>query len=230
METPLVYGHRGASADAPENTLAAFELAGRLGAHGVELDVRRSADGETAVHHDAALADGRVIAETLRADLPDSVPTLEEALDACSGMVVNIEIKNLPVDVDFDPDCAVADQVVDILRSRGDRDRVLISSFHVPTVDRVKALAPDLPTGVLTFLAPSALEGISFAVERGHDAVHPHSNFVDEALVAAAHDAGLALNVWTVDDPARIRELAALGVDGIVTNVVGLALEVLAAS
>lgn len=228
METPLVYGHRGASADAPENTLAAFELAGRLGAGGVELDVRRSADGETAIHHDAALTDGRIISETNRADLPESVPTLEGALDACAGMIVNIELKNLPVDVDFDPTCEMADQVVEILRGRGGRDRVLISSFHVPTVDRVKALAPDLATGVLTFLAPSALEGISFAVERGHDAIHPHTGFVDEALVEAAREAGLAVNVWTVDDPARIRELAALGVDGIVTNVVGVAIEVLA--
>lgn len=219
MEMPLVYGHRGASAAAPENTLAAFELARAQGADGVELDVRRSADGHTAVHHDAALPDGRVVAETRRADLPDTVPTLEQALDACQGMVVNIELKNLPIDVDFDPGCTVADDVVAVLRARGGRDRVLISSFHVPTVDRIKAIAPELETGILTFVDPSAADGIRLAVERGHDAVHPHTGVVDAELVRAAHDAGLAVNVWTVDDPARIRELAELGVDGIVTNV-----------
>lgn len=219
METPLVYGHRGASAAAPENTVAAFELAGVQRADGVELDVRRSVDGYTAIHHDAALADGRIVAETRRDELPDSVPTLEQALDACEGMLVNIELKNLPVDADFDPTCAVADDVVEVLRARSGRDRVLISSFHVPTIDRVKTIAPELETGVLTFVDPSATASIRLAIDRGHDAIHPHTAFVDAELVRAAHDAGLAVNVWTVDDPARIQELADLGVDGIVTNV-----------
>lgn len=223
METPLIYGHRGASAAAPENTLEAFELARSLGADGVELDVRRCLDGATAVHHDAELADGRVICETRRADLPAHVPTLEAALDACRGMVVNIEIKNVPIDVDFDPDCTLADQTVALLRDRGGVDDVLVSSFHLGTIDRIKALAPDVATGFLTFVEPSAVDSVRLAVDRGHEAIHPHYAFVDEALMAAAHDAGLAVNVWTVDEPDTMRALADLGVAGVVTNVVDVA-------
>jgi WhiB family redox-sensing transcriptional regulator len=87
-----------------ENTVDAFAEARRQGAAGVELDVRRSADRALVVHHDAELADGRVIVELSAADLPPDIPLLHTALDACAGMLVNIEIKNVEVDVDFDPD------------------------------------------------------------------------------------------------------------------------------
>ena len=70
----------------------------------MELDVRRTADGVLVVHHDAHLADGRAIVELAAADLPDAVPTLAAALDACAGMGVNIEIKNNHPDPDLDPD------------------------------------------------------------------------------------------------------------------------------
>ena len=80
---PRVFAHRGASQRAPENTVEAFRLAAELGADGVELDVRRSADGALVVHHDPHLPDGRLIAATAFADLPASVPTLAAALDAC---------------------------------------------------------------------------------------------------------------------------------------------------
>ena len=227
MVTPLVYAHRGASAAAPENTVEAFSLARRLGADGVELDVRRSLDAALVLHHDAVLPDGRIVVETGRADLPASLPDLAQALDACADLIVNIEIKNLPHEPDFDPDRAVVDAVVALLEERGRRDRVLVSSFHLATVDRVKALDPEIGTGFLTFLDPSPLEGVRYAVERGHDAIHPHHATVDEHLMAAARDAGLLVNTWTVDDPERMRELAALGVDGIVTNVPDVARQVL---
>jgi glycerophosphoryl diester phosphodiesterase len=226
---PLVYGHRGASADAPENTLEAFALAREQGADGVELDVRRSAEGVLVLHHDAALPDGRVVAHTPQAELPASVPTLAEALDTCAGLVVNIEIKNSPFDPDHDPDRVVADQVVALLQERQGLDRVLVSSFDLGTVDRIKELDADIATGFLTFVAPVGPESVQLAVHRGHDAVHPHEGTVDAALVGLAHDLGLEVNVWTVDDPHRIRTLADLGVDGIVTNVPAQARQVLRA-
>lgn len=224
---PLVYGHRGASADAPENTVEAFALAREQGAHGVELDVRRCVDGDMALHHDAALPDGRAIVALTRADLPATSCTLAEALDVCEGMVVNIEIKNVPVDPDHDPECRLADAVVALLQQRRGRDRVIVSSFGMPTVDRVRALDPSIPTGFLTFVDPMGPPAIELAVRHGHQAIHPHVATVDAAYVAFAHEHGLAVNVWTVDDPDQIRQLAGWGVDGIVTNVPAVALDAL---
>ncbi|MFP5577053.1 MAG: glycerophosphodiester phosphodiesterase [Acidimicrobiia bacterium] len=223
----LVYGHRGASAHAPENTIEAFALARAQGADGVELDVRRCIDGDMALHHDAELPDGRRIVELTRGDLPASSCTLAEALDVCAGMVVNVEIKNAPVDPDHDPECLLADAVVGLLAERRGRDRVIVSSFGLPTIDRVHALAPDVATGFLTFLDPIGPEAIELTAGRGHVAVHPHVATVDEAYVALAHDHGLAVNVWTVDDPELIRRLADWGVDGIVTNVPDVAVDAL---
>jgi len=123
MMRPTVIAHRGACRRAPENTVAAFELARELGSDWVELDVRRTADGALAVHHDAALADGRLIVDLAASDLPPDVPGLGAALDACRGMGVNIEIKNAPVDADFDPDRTLAGDVVALLADRGEISR-----------------------------------------------------------------------------------------------------------
>ena len=224
---PLIYGHRGASADAPENTLEAFALAREQGADGVELDVRRCIDGDMALHHDAELADGRRIMDLTRTDLPEESCTLAAALDVCEGMVVNIEIKNVSVDPDHDPTCALADRVVALLHERGSRDRVIISSFGLATVDRIRAIDPDVPTALLTFVDPIGPPSIELAARHGHQAIHPHVATIDAAYVALAHDHGLAGNVWTVDDPDRMREIASWGVDGICTNVPATALAAL---
>lgn len=223
---PAIIAHRGASAAHRENTLEAFAAAGPLGADAVELDARRTADGAVVVHHDAALPDGRAVVATVRAELPDHVPDLAAALDACGDLVVNVEIKNTPGEVDFDADEHVARLVVEELRRRGGGGQYLVSSFHRPTVDRVRALAPDLPTALLHVHVdgPTAL---AEAVAHGHGALHPWSGWVDEALVAAAHREGVAVNVWTVDDPEEMGRLAAWGVDGIVTNVPDVALSAL---
>src|SRR4029078_7765283 len=97
LQTAII-AHRGASADYPENTVEAFRAAGPLGANWVELDVRRTADGAPAVHHDAQLRAGRAIVGAAAADLPESVPSLAQALDACRPLGVNVEIKNSPHD------------------------------------------------------------------------------------------------------------------------------------
>lgn len=214
-----VIAHRGASAAFPENTVAAFVGAREQGADAVELDVRRTADGALVVRHDAHLPDGRALVELARADVPDGVPDLAAALDACRPLLVNVEIKNLPPDPDFDPDETVADGVVELLAARGGADRVLVSSFNLATVDRVRALDGGVPTAWLRLDLDDPAGVIGAAVARGHAALHPWDPFVDDRLVAAAHEAGLAVNVWTVDDPDRMRQLAAMGVDGIVTNV-----------
>ncbi|WP_436793254.1 glycerophosphodiester phosphodiesterase [Actinospongicola halichondriae] len=227
MHKPQVFGHRGASAAAPENTLEAYDLARVQGADGVELDVRRTVDGALVLHHDAQLPGGRIIAATTHADLPASIPTLEAALDTCVGMVVNIEIKNIPGEPDFHETCTLADEVVALLSERAGRDRVLISSFHLATIDRVKVLDPEIRTGFLTLVEPTALESVRLASKRGHDAINPYFLFVDEALIDAAHGAGLEVNAWTVNEPDVIAQLASLGIDGIVTDVPDVAVETL---
>src|SRR5262245_536844 len=133
-----VIAHRGASRAERENTVAAFRRAAAMGAHAVELDVRRAGDGSLVVHHDAALADGRIIAVTDAADLPEHVPSLDAALDACAGMWVNVEIKNDSSEPDFDPDEFVAGETMSLLARRGETERWLISSFRIETVDRCR--------------------------------------------------------------------------------------------
>lgn len=213
----LVIAHRGASAAFPENTVAAFEGARAQGADWVELDVRRTADGALVILHDAALPGGQLAVNLVRADIDAAVPSLVEALDACNGMGVNIEIKNHPADPDHDPTMLVAQGVVAEVQRRDIRDRVLVSCFDLDTVDAVRSMDPSIPTAYLV-LDPEERTAIDLAVERGHQAIHPWNPMVDEALIRRAHDAGLLVNTWTVDDPDRIVELAAWGIDGIVTN------------
>jgi glycerophosphoryl diester phosphodiesterase len=220
-----VLGHRGASRDAVENTLEAFTEARIQGADGVELDVHRTADGELVVHHDAAVDGFGILAEhdlpAIRAALP-SIPTLAEVLDACAGLLVNVEIKNSPHDADFDPEDRGAAAVVELLRARERRDDVLVSSFHLPTIDRVHALDPEVPTGYLVVVDPLPVPALELAHEHGHRAVHPHYAAMGEAqaadAVARAAALGLGLNVWTVNDPPDIVRLAGLGVDSIITD------------
>jgi glycerophosphoryl diester phosphodiesterase len=219
-----VIGHRGASHDHPENTIEAFEGARRLGADWVELDVRRSVDGSLVVHHDPALADGRVVAEVTRAELPPSVCLLADALAASAPMGVNVEIKNDPSEPGFDESRAVVTAVLDVVASSA--VEVLISSFDFGTIEAVKRQAP-VPTGSLVYLVDEPVDAIARAVAGGHDAIHPWYGSVDEALVTRCHDAGLAINVWTVDDEEWIERLGGWGVDGIVTNRPDVALRAL---
>jgi glycerophosphoryl diester phosphodiesterase len=214
---PAIFAHRGASAAYPENTIEAFQGAKTLGADWVELDVRRTVDGALAVHHDAHLADGRAIVELRAADLPASVPSLAEALEACRPLGVNVEIKNSPNDGDFDDKAALVEPVVAVIRDCS--QPIIVSSFHRPTLERVRAAASDVPRALLTFDLRDAPRTIDSAAAAGHVALHPWDGTVTHELVELAHAAGLKVNVWTVDEPGRIVELAAMGVDGIVTNV-----------
>jgi glycerophosphoryl diester phosphodiesterase len=229
-----VLAHRGARRSAPENTLEAFTRALEVGADGVELDVHRSADDELVVHHDADIPGVGVAAAvplaTIRAARPD-VPTLGEALDACAGALVNIEIKNLPGDADFDATDRAADLVADLLARRDGADEVIVSSFNLATVDRVHAVAPGVATGFLTMHGLDPLAALDVCVARGHSALHPFIGMLAGNLAAAvtarAKELGVQVNTWTVNDDEEIRRLAGVGVDGIVTDVPGAALRAL---
>ncbi len=224
----LVVAHRGASRVEPENTLAAFAAAVRLGADMVELDVRLTADGALAVVHDPVLADGRPVHVLAQADLPVGVPLLDDALDTCRPLSVNIELKNSPKERGFDPHNRVADAVAEVVVARGDEGRVLVSSFHLLAIDRMKVVAPVVETARLVSVVRGQARLVAETAAGGHQGIHPWHALVTRRLVARVHEAGLALRPWTVDDPERIRTLAAMGVDAIVTNVPDLARSALA--
>jgi glycerophosphoryl diester phosphodiesterase len=224
---PLVMAHRGASRQALENTTMAFRRAGELCADGVELDVRLCASGELVVHHNPTLDDGRVILVTPKASLPGHVPTLDEALDACTGMWVNIEIKNDPAEPDHDESDRVAHLVAEVLVRRGETPRWLISSFRRETVNAMRSIAPAVATAWLTTDVEDAAATAAALVSAGHAAIHPWVGSLTQDTVLAMHDHGLAVNVWTCDDPGRMLELAEWGVDGICTNLPDVARDVL---
>jgi glycerophosphoryl diester phosphodiesterase len=229
---PLVLGHRGASRQAPENTIGAFTAARRLGADGVELDVRRTADLVAVIHHDPevegyGLIAARPFAE-LRAEQPD-VPTLPEALEALAGLLVNIEVKCLPWEPDADPDGEVMEMVAEIVAARGLIDSVVVSSFDLGALGSLRAANARIPAAWLTSRQP--VDRIAAAAAaRGVAWVHPdrESVMVDpEAAVRIAHEHGLRIDVWTVNEPNDVRALAAAGVDAIITDTPDVALAAL---
>lgn len=229
--TTQVMAHRGASKVAPANTIAAFDLARRMGAHAVELDVRQCASGELVVHHDPQLADGRIIAHLAKAQLPSYLPTLDEALDACGEMWVNVEVKNHRTEPDFDQDDVRTMAVLDVLRRRvalhGDPNRYLLSCFRRKTVDRVRREWPALPTAWLTVAIPDPSTLARDLHDAGHVAVHPEVSKVTRESIGIFHAEGIKVNTWTCDDPVRMKQLIEWGIDGICTNVPDVALRVL---
>ena len=220
-----VIGHRGAPRLEPENTLASFRRAKAVGADMVELDVRRTSDGRLVVHHNPHLPDGRAVAATVAAELPATVPTLDEALSACAGLMVDIEIKNDPDEPGFEPDRRLAADVVDLVRARDDQDRVLVSSFDLETIDRVRTLGDDVTTAWLVEAPP--VEAVEILLAGRHQALHPSWDAVTPELIEAHHQAGLAVSCWTCDDPPAMARLAAWGIDGICTNLPDVAVDVL---
>lgn len=222
-----IIGHRGASASHPENTVEAFRAAAEQGAHGIELDVRRSADDVLVVSHDAHVADGRVIRELDASDLPRSIPTLAEALDACADLWINIEIKNMPNDPDYDSEHGLSVAVAGLVSAYDANNRVIVSSFNISSVDRIRSIDPSIPVGWLVWAQSAPTTLIDRAEAHGMQAIHPNDLLVDRSFVSKAHAAGLAVTVWTVDDLDRMRELIEFGVDGIITTAPGVAVQAL---
>ncbi len=214
-----------------ENTIEAFVEAKIQGAAMVELDVRRTSDGVMVVHHDPVITGVGVIAQHQHQEFPVHVPTLATALDACVGMDVNIEIKNDPTEPDFDPTERIASQVLELLAQRHDASRMLISSFRFETIDAIRAGHDHLRTGYLFTMPPLSPLRMKAMIRRtaaaGHQAIHPYHRGVTSMMVDMAHDVELDVNTWTVDDPKRMRALAKMGVDALITNVPSIAVDTL---
>ena len=216
-----MWAHRGRGGGQQENTLEAFVWARRLGADGVELDVHLSADGELVVHHDAVVPGSGPIAEVRAADLPASVPSLLDVLSTCEGMVVNVEIKTSSRDAPTRP-AAIAAAAVGAVVGSGAAGRVVLSSFSTDVLDA--ALLASRAAGAevrLGWLVPPVVDPhgtLGTVAGRGYHCVHPFVSWVDASLVRGARQAGLALNVWTVNAPADLRAMVDLGVDAVITD------------
>ena len=241
----LVVGHRGASASAPENTLASFRLAVAQGADALELDVHLTGDGVPVVIHDPDLARtcdraGGVaalpLAEVQAADAgarftPDGgrsfpfrgtgvrVPTLAEVLAALPSVPLLVELKTV----------AAQDPVRRVLEAHDAAGRVVLASAHDRALDAFRrppwrtsgsgAETARLYVGRLVGLAPREVRYAMLSVPLRHRGVLPVPT---PAFVRAARARGTPVHVWTVDDPAVARRLWARGVAGIVTNVPGI--------
>lgn len=238
---PLVWGHRGASAYAPENTLPAFQLAADMHADGVELDVHLSADGRLIVCHDAKIdrtsnGTGEISKMTLEELRKYSfsngmetfgyvpIPTLEEvyALLAPTGLSVNVEIKgrqaSLPALC-----CAAAEKY-------GMTDRVSYSSFYHPSLVGIHNVDIHLPVAPL--YSNEIVYPWLYASTFGAKAIHPNQNAlnVTPGMIEECHMRGIRVNFWTVDKPEDQRRLAEAGCDALITNRPDVAIETLKAA
>ena len=221
---PLVIAHRGASAARPENTPAAFQLAIEQSADMIETDLHRTRDGAVVVTHDESLAGlgGRgeiadaTLAEVRALDAGGGakVPTLDEVLDAFGTAVAwNLELKR-GTRADYPGLEALA--LAAVVR-RGLLAHTLFSSFYDSVLARLRALAPAARIGLLLSRRhPQA--AFERARSLGAEAIHPEVALIEPDWVGRAHAAGLAVYGFTVDDPAEMRRLLAMGVDGLFSN------------
>ena len=218
-----VVAHRGASAYVQNNTIEAFMLANEMGADGIELDVRRTKDGELVIFHDASLdVDGRkrqiadLTLEELQAiDLNGCrVPTLDEALDylKTTDMLVQVELK----EEGTGGECAEA------VRSRGMDSQVFFISFYLPALSEVKYENPGARIGYICRAVPTDIARL--AQQYDLFALLPRQAIVNEKLVNSVHAAGLKIGTWTVNDAESVSQLSQMGVDYIATDMPDMAL------
>ena len=223
-----VFAHRGLHTTEIENTVSAFVEAKAAGVHGVELDVRRTKDGALVVHHDAIISGVGDICERDLAELPDHVATLADVMNACSGIQVNVEIKNWFEDPGYDPSGAMATQTMDLLAQMNWLDDVIVSSFDLDTCVAVKKLHPQVDVGWLLNWTESTMKCSQRAAEVGLNAVHPHYKTLSEKDVSIIQSLGLAVNVWTVNSTSSLGRMYDWGVDTVITDDPVLALSLLA--
>lgn len=230
MNSWIRIAHRGASGNAPENTLAAFKKAIEIGVDAVELDLHGSADGEVVVIHDASLDRttdysgpvNQTALETIKqADAGgwfapefagEPVPTLAEALE-CIGKetIALLEIK----------DPLIAEAVVAKVHETQSLDLTVIISFHTSVLQTVRALAPRIPTGWLigshnNHASPEQL--CQQLGELGSPLLNVNHQLITAEFAYEVRRRGIALWCWTVDDIVRMREMKAFGVQGITSN------------
>ncbi len=226
-----IWAHRGASAYAPENTIPAFQLALDQGAQGIELDVQRTADGVLVVVHDETInrtssGFGRVVDLTFdelrRCDFSNGfighrnlrIPTLNEVLEliAPTNAILNVELKN---SVELYPGLEFAAAAV--VADAGMTDRVLFSSFNHPSLANLRDVVPPSQIGVL--YSDGLYNPWQYAHGIGAGALHPRWRaMLQPDYVWLAHEAGMKVNVWTVDEESDVAHALEIGVDAIVTN------------
>lgn len=244
LSLPTIFAHRGASALAPENTLSAFQLAVELGAHAIELDAKLTLDGEVVVFHDRSLARttgaeglvGTTSLEALKkldagsffdsAFRGEKIPTLDEVFVQLGRKIyINIELTNYANPTDDLPE-----KVAELVSRYNLEEWVLFSSFNPSALNRVKKALPTVPVGLLALAGqPGWLARSWFgSFMAPYQALHPESSDVNQKLVERVHRRGARVHTYTVNDPAQMRRLFQLGVDGIFTDDPGLALQVLA--
>ena len=233
----LIYGHRGASAYAPENTLEAFRLAMEMGADGVELDVHLSKDGELMVIHDLDLDrttgfHGKVCDYTL-AQLKEldacngmesfrgvKIPTLKEVYELLKpyGAMVNIEIKTTE---SFYP--GIEEKLLELEREMGMEGKTVYSSFNHYTIARLRQLDPQAQLGLLYM--SGLYEPWNYAKQVGAQYIHPiYFNLMIPGLAQGCAENGIGINAWTVDDPQMIGLCLQSGAN-VITNKPDLAVE-----
>jgi glycerophosphoryl diester phosphodiesterase len=245
LSQPVVFAHRGASAWAPENTLAAFRLAVEHGAPAIELDVKLTADQEVVVLHDQTVdrttnghGDLRSfnLADLRKLDAGgyfgtqyqgERIPTLVEVFEAVGKQVyVNVELTNYASTSDH-----LVDLVAPLVRKYGMQDRVIFSSFFPFNLVRMKRLFPQAPAGLLTD------EGRFGWLGRGlfgrwitPAIIHPYYKDVDDRFMRRQKQLHRRVHVWTVDEPKELLRLTALGVNGFFTNDPRQAIQTLASA
>lgn len=234
-----VWAHRGASAYAPENTLEAFELAVSQGADGVELDIQMTKDGSLAVIHDETIdrvCDGsgcvadftmkelkKFRCSRLHPEFADArIPELGEVLSLIkpSKLTVNIELKTGIVRYK-----GIEEAAVKLVKEMGMEDRVIYSSFHHPSLLKVKRLDPDAKTGLL--YSAGWIHVASYGKKLGVDALHPALYHLRSGkLLKEAKEKKLPLHVWTVNEEGAMRILAEQKIAALITNYPDVALRV----
>jgi glycerophosphoryl diester phosphodiesterase len=222
-----IMGHRGAPVDEPENTLRSFARALAVGVAAVEMDVQLTKDGRLAVIHDHTLdrttnGKGRVLdftlAEIQRLDAGrgEPVPSLEEVFDLVQGKAhLVVELKH--------PEAAGA--LLRFLQERQAFAAATVISFWHPAVQAIKAAEPRLTTGVLMVGCPADPVGLARAAAA--DALVLQYAYVTPELVAAAHNRGLLVYVWNIDDTDTLKPYLAMNLDGIGSNRPGVLIEYL---
>lgn len=234
-----IWAHRGASGSAPENTLPAFELAIEQGADGIEFDVQLTRDDHVVVIHDETLertTDGHGwVADHSLDDLRKldasagiegyagvRIPTLAELFDLVkdTDLRLNVELKNSRI-----PYQGMEERVIGLIDRFGVADRVIVSSFDHNSLRGLAESGTTLPLGVL--YSEPLWRPWNYAVKLGASAVHPSLSATRAKVVERCHEAGLEVNVWTVNEPEEVERMADLGVDALITNHPARAREVL---
>jgi glycerophosphoryl diester phosphodiesterase len=236
FDTPTsVMAHRGASAAAPENTLAAIRQAIDSGAQWVEIDVQETADGQVVVVHDSDLKKiggsaltvaGSTLEQLQQVDIgswfgpefaDQRIPTLDEVLRLCKGRIgVNIELKY------YGKQVRLEERVAEIVERTGMTDQVVFMSLSYEGIQTLRRLRPEWKVGLLSSLAVGNLADLDL------DFLALNGRAGSRHLIRAAHKRGKEVFVWTVNDPVTMASMIGRGADALITDEPALAVSVLA--